>query len=96
MQQGGTVMNELTISQTKDDSKWKLGDIIVSYHNDIAMIVRDDDDNYCAMDITPNHRDIYSTDPAEITAGCWDSLKGFKEEFQDDWKKVDAELNIKI
>lgn len=80
----------------KDDSEWKLGDIIVSDHKDVAMIVIDDDDNYCAMDITPNHQDIYSTDPVEIDAGCCSSIDDFKEEFQDHWRKVDAELNIKI
>ena len=82
-------MNELIISRTKDDSKWKLGDIIISCYNDIAMIVRDDDGNYCAMDLTPNHQGTYSTDPAEINVECWDSLKGFKEDFQGDWKQVE-------
>lgn len=80
----------------KDDSEWKLGDIIVSDHKAVAMIVIDDDDNYCAMDITPNHQDIYSTDPTEIDSGCCSSIDDFKEEFQDHWRKVDAELNIKI
>lgn len=89
-------MNKLIISQTKDNSRWNLGDIIVSCHNDIAMIVRDDDGSYCAMDITPNHRGTYNTDPAEIDVGCWDSLKGFKEGFQGDWKKVDAKINIEM
>lgn len=80
----------------KHDSEWKLGDIIVSDHKDVAMIVIDDDDNYCAMDITPNHQKIYSTDPLEIDPGCCSSISDLKEEFQDHWKKVDAELNIKI
>lgn len=80
----------------KDNSEWKLGDIIVSDHKEVAMIVTDDDGNYCAMDISPNHVGTYSTDPSEINAGCCSSIDDFKEEFQDCWRKVDAELNIKL
>ena len=56
----------------------------------------DDDGNYCAMDITPNHQGIYSTDPAEIDVGCCSSISELKEEFQDHWRKANAEINIKI
>lgn len=80
------------------DKDWKLGDIIMRKNNPstIAMIVQDDNENYCAMDITPNHVGTYSTDPSEINAGVCDTIEEFKEEFSSDWQKVDAELNIKL
>lgn len=77
---------------------WKLGDIIVRKNDPetIAMIVQDDDDQYCAMDISPNHVGTYSTHPSEINAGALETIEEFKEKFQDYWRKVDAELNIKL
>lgn len=80
------------------DQDWQLGDIIVrkNDHSTIAMIVQDDDENYCAMDISPNHVGTYSTDPSEINAGALETIEEFKEEFSSAWKKVDAELNIKL
>lgn len=45
-----------------NDQVWKLGDIIVRKNDSetIAMIVQDDDEQYCAMDISPNHVGTYS------------------------------------
>lgn len=80
------------------DQDWNLGDIIVKKndYSTIAMIVQDDDENYCAMDISPNHVGTYSTDPSEISAGALDTIEEFKEEFSSDWKKVYSKLNIKL
>ena len=81
-----------------NDQFWKLGDIIVRKNDPetIAMIVQDDDEQYCAMDISPNHVGTYSTNPSKINAGCCSSIDNFKKEFQDCWRKVNAELNIKL
>lgn len=72
---------------------WELGDVITDGVN-IALIVQNNDKDYCVMDITPFNKDIYKAN----LIGCFGrpepTLKVLYQAFSSTWHKVNAKLVI--
>lgn len=43
----------------KRNEKWQLGDVLVDEDNHVGLIVKNDDEKYCLMDIDPDNKENY-------------------------------------
>lgn len=72
---------------------WELGDVVTDEIN-IGLIVKNNDGNYCVMDITPFNEDIYNIS----SSGCFGcpetSIKRLYLAFSSSWHKANAKLVI--
>ena len=92
----------MKIETKKVVKEWKKGDVIVNEDgNYIALIVGDNHNKYCAMDINPDEdpSKAYTTDPDEIYIANNQTYFDSIEEMQDaftikGWHKVNAVLKI--
>lgn len=84
-------------TKEKTEEQWKLGDVVKNSNDNFGLIVKDNNGNYCLMDITPNDNNTYRTD----NIGIWGCAKTTLPELQhrrslvdDTWHKVNAKLVI--
>ena len=82
--------------------EWDIGDVIVSEKKQgIALIVKDNDGMYCAMDIDALDKSVttYSTEDQAVFwcggTGYFDKLKTMQNLFESEgWHKVKAVLKV--
>lgn len=97
----------MKIRTNLSDTTWKIGDVIADEKNDsIALIVRDNDGKYCAMDIDGSVQDkthAYTTAEVFMEGDIdkYDDLGAFQGVFaRAGWRKVQAKLivnaNVKL
>lgn len=80
--------------EVKDNAKWRLGDVIADRELDkFAMIVKDNNGDYIAMDIGEIYFDTYTTQAESIWYGPCDSID-YLEMAMDTFQKVNARLDI--
>lgn len=72
---------------------WKLGDVVTDGIN-IGLIVKNNDGNYCVMDITPFNEDIYNISSSGYFGCPETSIKRLYLAFSSSWHKVNAKLVI--
>ena len=61
--------------ELKKNAKWRLGDVIADRELDqFAMIVKDNNGDYIAMDIGEIYSDVYTTQAESIWYGPCDSI----------------------
>ncbi|MGV0057421.1 hypothetical protein ACQ5RW_00965 [Lactobacillus gasseri] len=84
------------IDKTKDSSEeqWQLGDVIKSNCGLLALIVQNDDLNYCLMNITSGYGNCYSTSPFGRASKLHSSLESLYLAYYPKWHKVNAKLVI--
>ena len=84
------------------EKKWDIGDVIVSEKKQgIALIVKDNDGMYCAMDIDALDKSVttYSTEDNAVYycggTGYFDKLKTMQNLFESEgWHKAKAVLKV--
>lgn len=80
--------------ESKKNAKWQLGDVIAGRELDqFAMIVKDNNGDYIAMDIGEIYSDTYTTQAESIWYGPCDSIDDLEMEM-DTFQKVNARLDI--
>lgn len=80
--------------ELKKNAKWRLGDVIADRELDqFAMIVKDNNGDYIAMDIGEIYSDAYTTQAESIWYGPCDSIDDLEMEM-DTFQKVNARLDI--
>lgn len=86
---------KISVSQkARDNAKWQLGDVIADRELDqFAMIVKDNNGDYIAMDIGEMYSDTYTTQAESIWYGPCDSIDDLEMEM-DTFQKVNARLDI--
>lgn len=86
---------QISVSQeVKKNAKWRLGDVIADRELDqFAMIVKDNNGDYIAMDIGEIYSDTYTTQAESIWYGPCDSIDDLEMEM-DTFQKVNARLDI--
>lgn len=45
----------------KRNEKWQLGDVLADDYSHVGLIVKNDDGEYCLIDIVPDNKGSYST-----------------------------------
>ena len=89
---GGIAME--VIDKSKDIlDVWKLGDVVTDEIN-IGLIVKNNDGDYCVMDITPFNENIYSVNSFDYFGRPQPNLKVLYQGFSTTWHKVNAKLVI--
>lgn len=85
------------IDKTKDkkEEQWHLGDVL-KYSDDkrIAMITKNNNSDYCLMDIRPDNAGNYSTNISGIWGMPYTTLEDLQEDYCNHWHKVNAKLVI--
>lgn len=76
----------------KRNEKWQLGDVLVDDYSHVGLIVKNDDKEYCLMDIDPDNKGSYST-PSSY-GNCYETLAEFYGVKHGYWHKVNAKLVI--
>ena len=76
----------------KRNERWQLGDVLVDEDNHVGLIVKNDDEKYCLMDIDPDNKENYST--ISSYGDCCETLAEFYGEKHRYWHKVNAKLVI--
>lgn len=86
---------QISVSEElKKNAKWRLGDVIADRELDqFAMIVKDNNGDYIAMDIGEIYSDTYTTQVESIWYGPCDSIDDLEMEM-DTFQKVNARLDI--
>lgn len=74
--------------------QWQLGDVVKSNRGLLALIVQNDDLNYCLMNITPSYGNCYSTSPFCRASKLHSSLESLYLTYYPKWHKVNAKLII--
>ena len=72
---------------------WELGDVVTDEIN-IGLIVKNNDGDYCVMDITPFNENIYSVNSNDYFGLPEPNLKVLCQGFSPTWHKVNAKLVI--
>ncbi len=80
------------IDKTKEE-QWRLGDV-VKKDEYIAMIVQNNDEKYCLMDISTDTSSGYSTCRMALWGYPHETLKELQSANYVDWHKVNTKLVI--
>lgn len=72
---------------------WELGDVVTDEIN-IGLIVKNNDGDYCVMDITPFNENIYSVNSDDYFGLPEPNLKVLHQAFSPTWHKVSAKMVI--
>ena len=72
---------------------WELGDVVTDEIN-ICLIVKNNDGDYCVMDITPFNENIYSVNSSDYFGIPEPNLKVLYQSFSPTWHKVNAKLVV--
>lgn len=86
---------EIIDKRTKKEKYWELGDVLEANSSiSKGLIVKNNNGNYCLMDITPGEELTYSTIGNECLSCGYETLSDFYEAKHTDWHKVNAKLVI--
>lgn len=81
--------------RTKKEEHWELGDVLEANSSiSKGLIVKNNNGNYCLMDITPGEELTYSTIANECLGDWYETLSDFYEAKYPYWHKVNAKLVI--
>ena len=84
------------IDKTKDkkEEQWQLGDVLVTNTGNISLIVKNNYQKYCLMNIRPGVEWAYSTREDDIFLDSCETLEKLHKKFFPTWHKVNAKLVI--
>ena len=82
--------------ELKKNAKWRLGNVVASDTiEDFALIVKDNNGRFVALDLGDQYCDSYSTQEEDLWFGPVDSVEELKEEMVTcGFQKVNARLDI--
>ena len=80
----------------KKEEKWQLGDVLKTNVGNIALIVKDNNLQYCLIDITPGHSfyEVYCTKSDVIFGDSYTTINELYHHLYDIWHKANAKLVI--
>ena len=84
---------EIIDNRTKEE-QWQLGDVLVTNTGNISLIVKNNYQKYCLMDINPGVEWAYSTREDYIFLDSYASLDELYQSCFPIWHKVNAKLVI--
>lgn len=90
----GLIMKIIDRTDDSSEEQWQLGDVIKSNRGLLALIVQNDDSNYCLMSITSSDGHCYSTSPFGRARKMYSSLEALYINCYPRWHKVNAKLVI--
>lgn len=79
---------------TERNNDWQLGDVLVTNTGNIGLIVKNNYQKYCLMNINPGVEWAYSTREEDIFLDSCETLENLYKEFSPTWHKVNAKLVI--
>ena len=84
------------IDKTKDkkEEQWQLGDVLVTNTGNISLIVKNNYQKYCLMNINPGVEWAYSTREDDIFLDSCETLEKLHKKCFPTWHKVNAKLVI--
>lgn len=85
---------EVIDKRTERNNDWQLGDVLVTNTGNIGLIVKNNYQKYCLMNINPGVEWAYSTNEGDIFANSYASLDELYQSCFSDWHKVNAKLVI--
>jgi hypothetical protein len=80
----------------KQEEQWQLGDVLKDKEEHKALIVKDNNDSYCLMDISPESdiKEQYSIKDGNIYEWPCSSLDRLYRDHSNSWHNVNAKLVI--
>lgn len=85
---------EVIDKRTERNNDWQLGDVLVTNTGNIGLIVKNNYQKYCLMNINPGVEWAYSTREDDIFLGSCETLEKLYKKFFPTWHKVNAKLVI--
>lgn len=80
------------VNDNNGNGQWQLGDVLVDDYSHVGLIVKNDDEKYCLIDIVPDNKGNYST--ISHYGNCYETLAEFYGVKHRYWHKVNAKLVI--
>lgn len=80
--------------RTERNNDWQLGDVLVTNTGNICLIVKNNYQKYCLMNINPGVEWAYSTREDDIFLASCETLENLYKKFSPTWHKVNAKLVI--
>ena len=78
--------------RAEKNEDWNVGDVLVDDYSHVGLIVKNDDEKYCLIDIVPDNKGNYST--ISYYGNCYETLAEFYGAKHRYWHKVNAKLVI--
>lgn len=86
---------EIVDNRTKKEEHWELGDVLEANSSiSKGLIVKNNNGNYCLMDITPNIAGNYSIMEGSYYGDSYEKLAELYLQMSPTWHKVNAKLVI--
>ena len=82
------------VNDNNGNEQWQLGDVLVTNTGNMSLIVKNNYQKYCLMDINPGVKWAYSTREDDIFLDSYASLDELYQSCFPSWHKVNAKLVI--
>ena len=82
------------VNDNNGNEQWQLGDVLVTNTGNISLIVKNNYQKYCLIDINPGVEGTYSTREDDIFLNSCETLEKLHKKFFPTWHKVNAKLVI--
>ena len=76
------------------NNDWNVGDVLVTNTGNIGLIVKNNYQKYCLMNINPGVEWAYSTREDDIFLDSCETVEKLYKKFSPTWYKVNAKLVI--
>lgn len=76
------------------NNDWNVGDVLVTNTGNIGLIVKNNYQKYCLMNINPGVEWAYSTREDDIFSDSCETVEKLYKKFSPTWHKVNAKLVI--
>lgn len=76
------------------NNDWNVGDVLVTNTGNIGLIVKNNYQKYCLMNINPGVEWAYSTREDDIFLDSCETVEKLYKKFSPTWHKVNAKLVI--
>lgn len=85
---------EVIDKRTERNNDWHVGDVLVTNTGNVGLIVKNNYQKYCLMNINPGVEWAYSTREDDVFLNCCETLEKLYKKFSPTWHKVNAKLVI--
>lgn len=80
--------------RAEKNNDWNVGDVLVTNTGNIGLIVKNNYQKYCLMNINPGVEWAYSTREDDIFLDSCETVEKLYKKFSPTWHKVNAKLVI--
>lgn len=82
------------VNDNNGNEEWQTGDVLVTDTGNIGLIVKNNYQKYCVMNINSGVEWAYSSKEDDIFLDSCETLEGLYKKFSPAWHKVNAKLMI--